>query len=245
MLQGMLRAFAAERLRPAALAADAACAPPAELLAEGAELGIAMLSVPEALGGVQAEASAVTCVLAAEALAHGDMGLAVALLAPAGVAAALTLWGDERQQAAYLPAFTGDASRPPRSRCWSRARCSTRSRSRPAPAPSRAATPSPARRRSCRAPRTPSCCSSPPASTASRRCSWSSPGARAASTCAPPPAMGVRAAATGDVRSTTSRVPAESLLAGGDPAAYADCVRRARLAWCAMAVGTARPCSTT
>jgi alkylation response protein AidB-like acyl-CoA dehydrogenase len=30
------------------------------------------------------------------------------------------------------------------------------------------------------------------------------------------------------------------VLAGGDPAAFADCIRRARLAWCAMAIGTAR-----
>jgi hypothetical protein len=108
LLQATLRQFAAERLRPAAAGADAACAAPSDLLAEGAELGIAMLPVPEALGGVQTEASAVTATLAAEALAHGDMGLAVALLAPAGVATALTLWGDARQQASYLPAFTGD-----------------------------------------------------------------------------------------------------------------------------------------
>src|SRR5688572_1402228 len=108
MLQEMLREFAAERLRPAAQAADEACAAPAELIREAAELGVGMLTVPEALGGAQTEASTVTAVLAAEALAHGDMGLAVALLAPAGVAAALTLWGDERQQANYLEAFTGD-----------------------------------------------------------------------------------------------------------------------------------------
>src|SRR5205085_11679354 len=43
-----------------------------------------------------------------EALARGDMGLAVAALAPAGVATALTLWGDADQQSTYLPAFTGD-----------------------------------------------------------------------------------------------------------------------------------------
>src|SRR5687767_13029324 len=69
MLQEMLRAFAADRLRPAALAADTACAAPAELLAEAAELGVGMLTVPEALGGAQTAASTVTAVLAAEALA--------------------------------------------------------------------------------------------------------------------------------------------------------------------------------
>ena len=66
--------------------------------------------------------------LAAEALAHGDMGLAVAALAPAAVATALGLWGDGDQQATYLPAFVGeDVPAARRSRSRSRARCSTRS----------------------------------------------------------------------------------------------------------------------
>ena len=87
-----------------------------------------MLGVPEELGGAVSERSSVTAVLAAEALAHGDMGLAVALLAPAGVAAALALWGDGDQQATYLPALVGRGRpRPRRSRCRSRVRCSTRS----------------------------------------------------------------------------------------------------------------------
>ena len=46
--------------------------------------------------------------LVAEALAQGDMGLAVATLAPGSVATAIGLWGTEEQQQTYLPAFTGD-----------------------------------------------------------------------------------------------------------------------------------------
>jgi alkylation response protein AidB-like acyl-CoA dehydrogenase len=45
-------------------------------------------------------------------MAHGDMGLAVACLAPAAVANALALWGDAQQQATYLPAFVGGADTP-------------------------------------------------------------------------------------------------------------------------------------
>src|SRR4051794_39771902 len=108
MLVEALGAFAAERLRPAAPEADAACAPPAGPAAEAAEIGVALLGVPEELGGLDAERSTVTAVLAAEALARGDMGLAVALLAPAGVAAALARFGDAGQQATYLPASTGE-----------------------------------------------------------------------------------------------------------------------------------------
>ena len=50
--------------------------------------------------------------LVAEALAQGDMGLAVAALAPGAVATAIGLWGTEAQQQTYLPAFTGDGSVP-------------------------------------------------------------------------------------------------------------------------------------
>ncbi len=107
LIQQAARQFAAEQLRPAAPAADADCRPPAELLRRAAdELGIAMVGIPESLGGAGTERSAVTGVLVAEALAHGDLGLAVAVLAPAAVSTALVLWGDERQQATYLPAFS-------------------------------------------------------------------------------------------------------------------------------------------
>jgi alkylation response protein AidB-like acyl-CoA dehydrogenase len=108
MLQEAVGAFAADRVRPAALEADEACATPPELLGQAMELGVAALGVPEELGGVVPERSGVTTVLVAEALAHGDMGIAVAALAPGSVATALGLWGDADQQAAYLPAFTGD-----------------------------------------------------------------------------------------------------------------------------------------
>ena len=67
-----------------------------------------MLGIPEQLGGVMAEQSAVTAVVVAEALAHGDMGIALAALAPGAVATALGLWGDAEQQASYLPAFTSE-----------------------------------------------------------------------------------------------------------------------------------------
>ena len=45
--------------------------------------------------------------LVAEALAKGDLGLAVAALAPGSVATAVALWGTDEQQQTYLPAFTG------------------------------------------------------------------------------------------------------------------------------------------
>jgi alkylation response protein AidB-like acyl-CoA dehydrogenase len=241
MLQAMLRGFAADRLRPAAQAADIACAPPADLLADAAELGVATLSVPEALGGTQTEASSVMSVLAAEALAHGDMGLAVALLAPAGVAAALTLWGDKRQQAAYLPPFAGDdvpaaalAVLEPRA-LFDPFAVDTRARPLPggyALTGLKALVP--------RAQDAELLLVAARIEDARPALFLVEPGRSPGVGIRPAPAMGVRAAATGDVRFDEVHVPAENLLAGGDPAAYADCICRARLAWCAMAIGTAR-----
>src|SRR5207248_2633104 len=108
MLRESFASFGAERLRPAASEADASSSAPAELLAQSSELGITMLGVPEELGGVFDERSAVSAVLVAEALAHGDMGLALAALAPAAASTALSLWGDSEQQGRYLPDCVGE-----------------------------------------------------------------------------------------------------------------------------------------
>jgi alkylation response protein AidB-like acyl-CoA dehydrogenase len=241
MLQESFKAFATEQLRPAALAADTACAAPAELLQQGSELGLTMLGVPEAAGGAVAERSTVTAVLAAEALAHGDMGLAVALLAPAGVASALALWGDGDQQATYLPALVGED----------------------APAAAALAIHEPgalfdpfelkttARREGDDFVLDGVKALVPLAETAellvvAARLDGHGPAlflvepsirgvlAKGA------PGMGVRAAATGDLLLDGVRLPARMLLGDGDPAVYAAAVRRARLAWCALSIGTAR-----
>jgi alkylation response protein AidB-like acyl-CoA dehydrogenase len=108
MLSESVRDFALAKLRPAAEAADSSCASPPELLAQANELGLTMVGVPEELGGAVAERSAVTTVLMSEALAQGDMGIALACLAPAAVSTALSLWGDADQQATYLPEFVGE-----------------------------------------------------------------------------------------------------------------------------------------
>ncbi|MEO9222002.1 MAG: acyl-CoA dehydrogenase family protein, partial [Mycobacteriaceae bacterium] len=100
--------FSAEQLRPVAAEANESCTPPPGLLDRISELGVTLVGIPEELGGVGTERSAVTNVLVAEALAHGDLGLAVSCLAPSAVSTALVLWGDEQQQATYLPRFVGD-----------------------------------------------------------------------------------------------------------------------------------------
>jgi alkylation response protein AidB-like acyl-CoA dehydrogenase len=109
MLVDVVREYAAEVIRPAAAEADDLAAAPEAVLKASLDIGLPILGVPEDLGGISSERSAMAGTLVAEALAHGDMGLAVATLAAGAVSTALSLWGSDEQQATYLPAFTGNA----------------------------------------------------------------------------------------------------------------------------------------
>ena len=100
--------FAKEILRPAARHADDAATYPPDLNAKAAELGITAINIPEDFDGIAAHRSTVTNALVAEALAYGDMGLALPILAPGGVASAVTHWGSADQQATYLREFAGE-----------------------------------------------------------------------------------------------------------------------------------------
>jgi alkylation response protein AidB-like acyl-CoA dehydrogenase len=107
MIMETVEEFAEEILRPAARDADAAASYPPDLIAKAAELGITAINIPEDFDGIAAHRSTVTNALVAEALAYGDMGLALPILAPGGVASALTHWGSADQQATYLQEFAG------------------------------------------------------------------------------------------------------------------------------------------
>jgi alkylation response protein AidB-like acyl-CoA dehydrogenase len=230
MLQEAVRDFALERARKAAQAADAACAVTPELLEQASELGLVLLGVPEELGGVIEEASSVTAVLAAEALAQGDMGIAVALLAPGAVATAIGLWGSADQQSRYLPPFTGED--PP---------LAALAILEPQPlfdpfAPQ--ATVADGRLTGEKA-LVPLGASAELLVVGAR--DEDGPGlfvvepGQGGVESRPEPAMGVRAAAT--ARLTFDGARAERL---GDADAYAECVQRSRVAWCALASGTAK-----
>ncbi|MFB1296523.1 acyl-CoA dehydrogenase family protein [Mycobacterium sp. pW049] len=108
MIVATVEEFAEEILRPAAHDADAAAAYPPDLIAKAAELGITAINIPEDFDGIAEHRSTVTNALVAEALAYGDMGLALPILAPGGVASALTHWGSADQQATYLKEFAGE-----------------------------------------------------------------------------------------------------------------------------------------
>jgi alkylation response protein AidB-like acyl-CoA dehydrogenase len=105
MMRDTLQRFAKDVLRPAAHNADHDAVFPADIRLQAIELGLNFYAVPEALGGMAAEQSVVSNVLMAEDLGYGDFTLGAAILAPMGVANALTRWGSKEQQEKYLPSF--------------------------------------------------------------------------------------------------------------------------------------------
>jgi alkylation response protein AidB-like acyl-CoA dehydrogenase len=168
------------------------------------------------------------------------MGLAVAVLAPAAVATALSLWGDASQQETYLPAFVGEdvpaaalAIQEPSVLFDPFALATTARRvdGEYVLAGTKSLVPFAASAEllvvAAQLP------------DGGHGLFLVEPASEGVFT-RPAPAMGIRAAATGEVRLDDVRVPARALLGDGDPAVYADCVRRARLAWCALATGTAQ-----
>ncbi|MFA5939317.1 MAG: acyl-CoA dehydrogenase family protein [Sinimarinibacterium sp.] len=244
MLREAALSFALERMRPAAQAADGTCAAPAEILAGINELGIGQLSIPESLGGVGGERSAIANALIAEALAQGDMGLAVAALAPVAVSTALVLWGDEMQQATYLPAFVGE--RPPAAAL---AILEPRPLFDPLELQTRA------RRsgegfvldgvkslvpRGAQAELFIVAAQLEGAGPAPTPALFIVESSSAGLSVEAEPAMGLRAAATTRLHLNGVKLPAAALIGGGDIELYRDCVRLSRLGWCALAVGAAQ-----
>jgi alkylation response protein AidB-like acyl-CoA dehydrogenase len=240
LLRDAVGEFAAQRIRPAAPAADDATRTPPELLGQAAELGLTMLGVPEQLGGVIDERSATTSVIAAEAIARGDMGIAVACLAPAAVSTAIALWGDAEQQSRYLPPFVSEDVP-----AAALALMEPRPLADPM-APAAIAIKSPDGGYVLDGVKS----LVPRAADAELFVIGARLGDRGPAlfvveagidglSVAADPGMGVRAAATGRLELRDVRLPASALLGGeGAQSAYRDCVALSRLGWCALAVGT-------
>lgn len=235
MLREAAHSFATEQLRPAALAADTAAKAPAELLKASADLGFAVMGIPEALGGAGSERSAMTNVLIAEALAEGDLSLAVACLAPSAVSTALVLWGNETQQAQYLPAFTGEDSpaaalavQEPQALFDAFALKTTAVKAGGGYIVSGVKS---------MVPRGSECALFIVAATIEGEGQglFIVEAGTAGLSLAEEPAMGLRAAATHRLTLNKVQLPGSALLCSG--ADYAECIALSRLAWCALATG--------
>lgn len=240
MIVGLVRELASQVLRPAAEKAESADETPPELLQQTTELGLTLINVPEELGGLSTDRSAVTGVLVAEALAEGDMGLAVSVLAPAAVSTAISLWGTADQQATYLPTFIG------------------------AEVPSAALTVAEPRTLfdpfvlSTTARKTPggyvidglkSCVvrgASAELFIVAADLEGSGPALFLVESTAPglsvkpDPGMGLRSAALTQLQLTGVQVGDDALLGAGDGDVYRECIRLSRIAWAALAVGTSK-----
>jgi len=101
MLMEAVGKFANNDLRPAARAAEESSELSKELINKGWELGLLQASVPEPYGGF-GERSAVTGVLALEAMAFGDLAGALAVMTPSLFATPILLAGSEEQKQTYL-----------------------------------------------------------------------------------------------------------------------------------------------
>ena len=239
MLRDSVREFGLEKLRPAAEGADAACAVPDELLAQANGLGLSMVGVPEELGGAVEQRSAVTSVLMSEALAQGDMGIAVACLAPAGVSTTLSLWGDADQQSTYLPEFVSEnvpaaalALLEPRA-LFDPFTLETKARKNGNGFVLDGA--------KSLVPRAADGELFIVAAELDEHSALFIVESKADGiSVEPEPAMGVRASGTGRLIFEDVKLPASALLGGNDPTVYAECVQLARLGWCAVAVGAAQ-----
>jgi alkylation response protein AidB-like acyl-CoA dehydrogenase len=173
-----------------------------------------------------------------EALAQGDMGIALACLAPAGVSTALGLWGDGDQQATYLPPFLGDD--PPAAAIavleptplfnpFALSTTATESGGGYVLNGVKSFVPRAADAELLIV----------AAQLADRGPALFIVECKASGVSVErEPGMGVRAAATGRILLDGVAIPSTALLAEGSPEVYAECISLARLGWCALAVGT-------
>jgi alkylation response protein AidB-like acyl-CoA dehydrogenase len=240
MFQEAVRDFAEAKVRPAAQAADAERAIPTELLSQVNELGVNMLGIPEELGGVMHEQAATTSVLVGEALAHGDMGIAYAALAPGAVATAIGHWGTAEQEATYLPAFSGEdlpaaalALLEPRP-LFDPLKLETVARRDGEDWVLDGAKSLVARAADCEL-----FVVAAEAEDLGPTLFIVESGASGLSV-RDEPAMGLRPAATGRLLIEDVRLSSTALLGEGRREDYVECVQRARIAWCSLAVGAAQ-----
>jgi alkylation response protein AidB-like acyl-CoA dehydrogenase len=238
MIVDAMQRFASDALRPAASAADEAGAIPADLLAQAAALGITAMNVPDELGGVGQERSVVTNALVAEALAHGDMGLALACLAGPSVATAIAEFGSAEQEATYLPSLTGD--QPPQAAIavmeggalFNPFRLKARAERK------RDGWVLNGEKQLVAMAQQAELFLVAAADDEDRPALFLVESGSAGLAVAPQPAMGLRAAGLSRLRLKNVKLPAAARLGGDAPADYAQFIALSRLAWSALAVGT-------
>ena len=105
MNRDTMQRFAAAEMRAQAKIADESDSTPDGFYDKSAELGLALLPIPEALGGAGVGHAPIANALIAEDLAHGDMGLALGAISPLAFVNTLLDQGSDAQREHYLPRF--------------------------------------------------------------------------------------------------------------------------------------------
>lgn len=108
MNRDTVQRFASAELRAIVMAADQAGEAPTDFYQTTLELGLALMPIPEALGGAGVTRAPISNALNHEDLAHGDLGLAIAAVSPLAFVNTLLDQGTAAQQEKYLPQFCGD-----------------------------------------------------------------------------------------------------------------------------------------
>ncbi|EKF72953.1 oxidoreductase [Alcanivorax hongdengensis A-11-3] len=103
------RRFARQVMAPRAREADEQAGADDEIVAGIAALGLPLMPIPEALGGVGLPRSPLSAALVIEDLAEGDMSHALAALQPMGAVHALMDFGNDDQQERWLPSLASDS----------------------------------------------------------------------------------------------------------------------------------------
>ena len=103
MTWDMLRKFAETELRPSARQTEIDGKPSDELLEKFKSLDLIPLIIPEAYGGMGLEQDSVSNALALEALAYGDLSLAMSVSVPLLVTQIISEHGSEDQKGELLP----------------------------------------------------------------------------------------------------------------------------------------------
>ena len=103
-----MQRFAATEIRPLAKSIDSGDSPAQDFFPKTIELGIALLPIPEALGGAGVERSPSSNALILEDLAHGDFSVALASISPAAFVNTVIDQGSDAQREKYLPLFCSE-----------------------------------------------------------------------------------------------------------------------------------------
>ena len=106
MTWDMLRKFAETEIRPCARDAESEGRPSDELLRKMKDLDLISLGIPEAYGGMEIAQDATSQALALEALAYGDLSLAMSLSLPMLTAKIIAEHGSEEQKKELLKQYS-------------------------------------------------------------------------------------------------------------------------------------------